>query len=161
MSNAYSIKYSVDRGSRLPVWVLTCPPVHSEGMIAYLRKSGCKFHMVMSRRKWERRHQFDFDTFYIETIPQQIVDRLIASTQSKGGRVSLMPNEKLAPLDDSDMPVNPIALYWAALNDGRIETLEKLWKDIEWSPEEGEESETYEQCLNLTAQEDEDALPIF
>lgn len=100
--SAYSITYKVS-SAHVPVWVLTCPPVHSEGMIAYLRKNGCKFHMVMSRVKWERKHQFDFDTFYIESAPQIVIDRLIKSTETKGGEVNLMPKEKLAPLDDSDM----------------------------------------------------------
>jgi hypothetical protein len=54
--------------------------------------------MVMERVKWERRHKVDKDVFYIESIPQQVVDRLIASTQSKGGQVNLMANEKLAEL---------------------------------------------------------------
>lgn len=95
--NAYSITYKVS-SSHLPVWVLTCPPCHSEGMIGYLRKNGCKFHMVMERCKWERRHSVDRDVFYIETIPQQVVDKLIDSTYSKGGTVNLLPNEKLADL---------------------------------------------------------------
>ena len=102
--NAYSITYSVS-STRLPVWVLTCPPVHSEAMIGYLRKNGCKFHMVMERCKWERRHSVDRDVFYIETIPQQVVDRLIDSTYSKGGTVNLLPNEKLADLFEEE-PLN-------------------------------------------------------
>ena len=95
--SAYSITYSVS-STRLPVWVLTCPPCHSEGMIGYLRRNQCKFHMVMERTKWERRHSIDRDVFYIESAPQQVIDRLIASTEAKGGQVNLLPNEKLAEL---------------------------------------------------------------
>ena len=97
--NAYSITYKTSN-AHVPVWVLTCPPVHSEGMVAYLRKNGCKFHMVMERCKWERRHFVDRDVYYIEVAPQQVIDRLIASTEAKGGAVNLLPNEKLADLFD-------------------------------------------------------------
>lgn len=96
--NAYSITYKVS-SSHLPVWVLTCPPCHSEGMIGYLRKNGCKFHMVMERCKWERRHKVDRDVFYIETIPQWLTEQLIKSTEAKGGAVNLFPSEQLALLD--------------------------------------------------------------
>ena len=95
--SAYSITYKVS-SAHLPVWVLTCPPIHSERMIAYLRKNACKFHMVMERTKWERRHSVDRDVFYIELIPQTVVDRLIKSTEAKGGQVNLLPSEKLAEL---------------------------------------------------------------
>ena len=67
-------------------------------MIGYLRRNQCKFHMVMERTKWERRHSIDRDVFYIESAPQQVIDRLIASTEAKGGQVNLLPNEKLAEL---------------------------------------------------------------
>jgi hypothetical protein len=67
-------------------------------MIAYLKKSKCKFHMVMERTKWQRKHSIDRDVFYIEVCPQQVADRLITSTQAKGGQVNLTPNEKLSEL---------------------------------------------------------------
>ena len=54
----------------------------------------------MERCKWERRHFVDRDVYYIEVAPQQVIDRLIASTEAKGGAVNLLPNEKLADLFD-------------------------------------------------------------
>lgn len=99
--SAYSITYKTSN-THLPVWVLTCPPCHSEGMIGYLRHNQCKFHMVMERTKWERRHSVDRDVFYIEIAPQQVLDRLIDSTYSKGGAVNLLPNEKLADLFEEE-----------------------------------------------------------
>jgi hypothetical protein len=45
--------------------------------------------MVMERIKWERCHSVDRDVFYIEVAPQTVLDRLVASTQFKGGAVNL------------------------------------------------------------------------
>jgi hypothetical protein len=98
--SAYSITYKVS-SSHVPVYILTCPPVHSEGMVAYLRKNNCKFHMVMERTKWERRHSIDRDVFYIEVCPQQVIDRLIKSTEAKGGQVNLPLADLFSGLRDS------------------------------------------------------------
>ena len=134
--SAYSITYKVS-SAHVPVYILTCPPVHSKGMIGYLRKNGCKFHMVMERTKWERRHSVDRDVFYIEVCPQQVADRLIASTQSKGGQVNL-PAMKLVSPNASGIEVSLVIC-----TETQEQVLEILFKGSE-IPATGDDEDDYE-----------------
>ena len=135
--SAYSITYRTSP-AHLPVWVLTCPPCHSEDMIAYLRRNQCKFHMVMSRVKWERKHSFDFDTFYIESAPQIVIDRLVQSTQSKGGQINLgncrltSPNANGLEVDLSVCPLTQDQLLSIKINGAEIPASGDDMDDYEW-----------------------------
>lgn len=132
----FEISYLPKWSGNIPCYMVAVPSYLGDKVCAYLKHHGCKFQQRWSEKRYGRCE------FFIERIQPNIVQALADRTYANGGKVNLQ-----------ETYVNPIALYWSALNDGRIETLEKLWKDIEWSPEESLDAEdcTYEAALNQTA----------
>lgn len=113
-------------------------PRHLHNPVAeYLQRQGCSFR---GRWSWQRNRS----EFYIELILPSVLKALAERTLANGGVVEL-PQEQLNS--------NPIGVYASLLNDGQVETLERLWTKLDWTPPEGDEFEdlTYEVALSQTA----------
>lgn len=103
MYSLYSFVYYAQTPAALGHWSLTCPPEHSEIVIAYLQRQKCKFNRKMQRRAWQKSVIQDRDIFTIEVIPDKAVKALIKATREKGGLViePQVVESQIEPLTES------------------------------------------------------------
>lgn len=69
--------------SRIPVHMIAVPDYLGDGLCAYLQRCGCKF-----QQRWSI-NRFNRSEFFVEEIPQVILDRIVERTIALGGKVNL------------------------------------------------------------------------
>lgn len=110
MYSLYSFIYYPATAATVGHWSLTCPPQHSELVIAYLRGNKCKFNRKMQRTAWQKSVIQDRDIFTIEIISEKAVKSLIKATRDKGGLViePQVVESQIEPLTESIESTNDI-----------------------------------------------------